>query len=50
MLGLYYDGCSLQDLTDRFEMQNKSGARASLIAAQRKLRLCLERSGVNSVE
>lgn len=50
VLGLYYDGVSLQDLTDRFEMRNKSGARASLIAAQRKLRLCLERSGVNSVE
>ena len=50
VLGLYYDDVSLQDLTDRFKMQNKSGARASLIAAQRKLRRCLERSGVTSVE
>ncbi len=50
VLGLYYEGVSLQDLTDRFEMQNKSGARATLIAAQRKLRRCLERSGVTSVE
>ncbi len=50
VLGLYYEGASLQDLTDRFEMTNKSGARAKLIAAQRKLRRCLERSGVTSVE
>jgi len=50
VVGLYYDGVSLQDLTNRFEMQNKSGARASLIAAQRKLRRCLESSGVTSVE
>jgi len=50
VLGLYYEGASLQDLTDRFEMRNKSGARATLIAAQRKLRRCLERSGVTSVE
>ena len=50
VLGLYYDDVSLQELTDRFKMQNKSGARASLIAAQRKLRRCLERSGVTSVE
>jgi RNA polymerase sigma-70 factor (ECF subfamily) len=50
VLGLYYEEVSLQDLTDRFEMQNKSGARATLITAQRKLRRCLERSGVTSVE
>ena len=50
VLGLYYEGSSLQDLTDRFEMQNKSGARATLIAAQRKRRRCLERSGITSVE
>jgi len=50
VLGLYYDGVSLKDLTHRFEMQNKSGARATLIAAQRKLRRCLERSGVTTLE
>jgi len=50
VMGLYFDGVSLQELTDRFEMQNKSGARATLIAAQRKLRRCLERSGITSVE
>lgn len=50
VVGLYYEGTSLRDLTERFEMQNRSGARASLIAAQRKLRRCLERSGVTSVE
>ena len=50
VLGLYYERISLQDLTNRFEMRNKSSARASLIAAQRKLRRCLERSDVTSVE
>ena len=50
VLGLYYERISLQDLTNRCEMRNKSSARASLIAAQRKLRRCLERSDVTSVE
>ncbi len=50
VVGLYYDGATLQELTERFALQNKSGARASLIAAQRKLRRCLERSGIASVE
>jgi RNA polymerase sigma-70 factor (ECF subfamily) len=50
VVGLYYDGVTLQELTERFAMKNKSGARATLIAAQRKLRHCLERSGVTSVE
>ena len=46
VIGQYYEGATLDELSRRFEMQNKSGARASLIAAQRKLRHCLERAGV----
>lgn len=44
--GQYYEGVTLDELTRRLNLTNKSGARASLIAAQRKLRRCLERAGV----
>lgn len=46
VVGQYYEGVTLEELTARFQMTNRSGARASLIAAQRKLRRCLEQSGV----
>jgi len=48
VLGQYYHGVSLQELTDRLQLTNPSGARASLIAAQRRLRSCLEAAGVSS--
>jgi RNA polymerase sigma-70 factor (ECF subfamily) len=47
VIGNYYEGVTLEQLTERFGMTNKSGARASLIAAQRKLRRCLEKAGVS---
>jgi RNA polymerase sigma-70 factor (ECF subfamily) len=47
VIGNYYEGVTLEQLTEQFEMTNKSGARASLIAAQRKLRRCLEKAGVS---
>jgi DNA-directed RNA polymerase specialized sigma24 family protein len=46
VVGQYWEGVTLEELTQKFHMTNKSGARASLIAAQRKLRRCLERFGV----
>ena len=48
VLGQYYHGVSLQELTDTLKLTNKSGARASLIAAQRKLKRCLESAGIDS--
>jgi RNA polymerase sigma-70 factor (ECF subfamily) len=49
VLGQYYHGVSLQELTDKLELTNKSGARASLIAAQRRLKRCLEAAGFDSL-
>jgi len=48
VLGQYYHGVSLQELTERLRLTNPSGARASLIAAQRRLRRCLETAGIRS--
>jgi len=48
VVGQYFDGVTLEELTRRFKMTNKSGARASLIAGQRKLRRCLEQSGIDA--
>ena len=50
VVGQYYEGVTLEELTRQFKMTNKSGARASLIAAQRKLRRCLEKAGVTCDE
>ena len=50
VVGQYYEGSALEQLTQQFQMTNKSGARASLIAAQRKLRRCLEQSGITQAE
>ncbi|MCP3979463.1 MAG: RNA polymerase sigma factor [bacterium] len=47
VVGQYYEGVTLEELTRRFKMTNKSGARASLIAAQRKLRRCLQKAGIH---
>ncbi len=45
VVGQYYEQITLEDLTKNLKLTNKSGARASLIAAQRKLRRCMEQSG-----
>jgi RNA polymerase sigma-70 factor (ECF subfamily) len=46
VLGQYYEGRTLAELTRRLDLTNPSGARAPLIAALRLLRRCLERAGV----
>ena len=48
IFGQYYAGVTLQDLSDELKLSNPSGARALLIAAQRKLKRCLEQAGIVS--
>jgi len=43
ILGRYYHGTTLRELTEELSLSNASGARAYLIAGQRKLRRCIER-------
>jgi RNA polymerase sigma-70 factor (ECF subfamily) len=50
VIGQYYESVTLEELTRKLELTNRSGARALLIAAQRKLKHCLERSGVTGVD
>jgi RNA polymerase sigma-70 factor (ECF subfamily) len=38
----YFHGVTLRELTERLSLLNASGSRAVLIAAQRKLRRCME--------
>ena len=45
VIGHYFRGITLRELTERMKMDNPSGSRSVLIAAQRKLRRCLERWG-----
>ena len=49
VIGNYYHEITLAALTDELRLTNKSGARALLIAAQRKLKACLRRSGIERV-
>lgn len=42
IIGHYFEGVTLRELTDQLHLANPSGARAVLIGAQRKLRRCLE--------
>jgi len=46
--GQYYGSITLKLLSRELRLANKSGARAVLIAAQRKLRRCLEQAGLNA--
>ena len=46
--GQYYADVTLRFLTEELKLTNKSGARAALIAGQRRLRTCLEKSGIGS--
>ena len=46
IVGQYYEQITLEELTKNLNLTNKSGARASLIAAQRKLRRCMEQNGI----
>lgn len=48
VFGQYYTGVTLQMLGRELKLANPSGARALLIAGQRKLRRCLEKSGVDA--
>lgn len=50
VVGQYYAEHTLRELTDELRLTNKSGARALLIAAQRRLRRCLERVGIAPAE
>lgn len=42
IVGQYWEGATLAELTERLSLTNASGARATLIAAQRKLKRCLQ--------
>jgi RNA polymerase sigma factor (sigma-70 family) len=42
VIGHYFDGSTLRDLTQRLRLGNASGSRAVLLAAQRRLRRCLQ--------
>lgn len=46
IIGQYYLELTLRELTEELKLTNPSGARAKLIAGQRKLKRCLERSGL----
>lgn len=46
--GQYYASITLKLLSRELKLANKSGARAVLIAAQRKLRRCLEQAGLDA--
>lgn len=46
VVGQYYGERTLRELTEELRLSNKSGARALLIAAQRRLRRCVERAGI----
>ncbi len=48
IFGQYYSGITLKLLSRELKLANPSGARALLIAAQRKLRRCLEQAGVDA--
>lgn len=48
VFGQYCGGMTLEELTTTLQLENASGARAPLIAAQRKLKRCLQESGVHS--
>jgi RNA polymerase sigma-70 factor (ECF subfamily) len=45
VIGSYFAGVTLRELTERLNLDNPSGSRGVLLAAQRKLRACLERWG-----
>lgn len=45
IIGQYFDETTLAELTERLALTNPSGARAVLIAGQRKLRRCMAESG-----
>jgi RNA polymerase sigma-70 factor (ECF subfamily) len=47
VLGMYYRGVTLQQLTEQLRLTNPSGARAFLVAAQRKLKKCMEQAARN---
>jgi RNA polymerase sigma-70 factor (ECF subfamily) len=48
VFGQYYGGITLQLLDVRLGLTNRSGSRSLLIAAQRRLRKCLEKAGMDA--
>ena len=42
VVGHYFDGVTLRELTERLGLDNPSGSRGVLIGAQRKLKRCIE--------
>jgi DNA-directed RNA polymerase specialized sigma24 family protein len=42
IVGHYFNGVTLRELTERLELDNPSGSRGVLISAQRKLKRCIE--------
>ncbi len=50
VLGQYYHDVTLEELSRTLRLVNPTGARAPLLAAQRKLRRCLETTGVSSAD
>ena len=48
VFGQYYAGITLQLLSKEMKLANPSGARSLLIAAQRKLRRCLQEAGFDA--
>ena len=50
VFGQYYRQVTLRELTETLRLDNPSGARASLIKAQRRLRHCMEASGVQGLK
>ncbi len=42
VIGHYFEGITLRELTEKLRLHNASGSRAVLIASQRKLRRCLD--------
>lgn len=45
VIGHYFEGVTLREMTARLRLGNPSGSRGVLLAAQRKLRRCLEEWG-----
>jgi RNA polymerase sigma-70 factor (ECF subfamily) len=50
ILGNYFEGTTLRELSERLQMDNSSGARAYQIAGLRKLRRCLAGEGVHGLK
>jgi len=50
IIGQYYRGVTLAELTTRMNLENKSGARSLLVGGLRRLKKCLAAHGITSAE